>query len=364
MAILDRRAFLAAVSAFAIAPEDLGADSGAPYAVSTKTVTYASPGGKDLELDLYLPQRLKGRAPVIVFLHGGGWSGGTTTTGPDFKRFFAQDGFAMASIEYGLTPSITFPSNAEDVKTAIRWLRANADSYGLNPHKFGLWGTSAGGHLAAVAALAPNGMFEGQGNLDQSSGVQCVLDAYGPSSFDLMDAETLDEKATLQPVSPALANAPPMIAGVVAGNPADADRRPGPPPGPVPHDDRNSAESRLVGAPIQTVLDKVKFASPLTYVKGGAPPFLLMHGLADNSVPYHQSILLYDALAAAGNDVILRLVDGLPHTFFNRSNLDELAGPFRMDVRTHAVGGHESRSVERAGVFDVARAYFAKYLTS
>jgi fermentation-respiration switch protein FrsA (DUF1100 family) len=88
-----------------------------------------------------------------------------------------------------------------------------------------------------------------------------------------------------------------------------------------------------------------------------------MHGLADDSVPYHQSILLYEALAAAGDDVTLRLVDGLPHTFFNRSNLDELAGPFRMDVRTHPAGGLESRSVERAGVFDVARAYFARYLT-
>lgn len=360
MATLDRRTFLAAVSAFAIAPAEWGADSGARYAVSTKTVTYASPGGKDLALDLYLPQRLKGRAPVIVFLHGGGWSGGTTTTGPDFKRFFAQDGFAMASIEYSLTPSITFPSNAEDVKTAVRWLRANANSYGLDPHKIGLWGTSAGGHLAAVAGLAPPGMFEGQGNLDQSSGVQCVLDAYGPSSFSLMDAETEDEKATLQPVATALAKAPPIIAG--GGNPSG--RLAGAPSGPVPHDDPSSAESRLVGAAIQTVPDKVKFASPLTYVKKGAPPFLLMHGLADNSVPHHQSIILYEALAATGNEVTLRLVDGLPHTFFNRSNLDELAGPFRMDVWTHPAAGHERQGVERAGVFDIARNYFTKYLVA
>jgi len=77
----------------------------------------------------------------------------------------------------------------------------------------------------------------------------------------------------------------------------------------------------------------VRIASPLAYVKKGSAPFLLMHGLADNSVPHHQSILLYEALASADNDVTLRLVDGLPHMFFNRSNLDELAGPFRMDVR-------------------------------
>jgi fermentation-respiration switch protein FrsA (DUF1100 family) len=207
-------------------------------------------------------------------------------------------------------------------------------------------------------------MYEGQGNLDQSSAVQCVLDAYGPSAFNLMDKETEEEKATLQPVNPALASAPPMIAGVVGGNPAGTGRETGPPGGPVSHDSPTSAESRLVGAPIQTIPDKVRLASPLAYVKKGSAPFLLMHGLADNAVPHHQSVLLYEALASADNDVTLRLVDGLPHTFFNRSNLDELAGPFRMDVRTHVVGSDERQSMERAGVFDVARTYFTKYLVS
>jgi acetyl esterase/lipase len=131
---------------------------------------------------------------------------------------------------------------------------------------------------------------------------------------------------------------------------------------PTPHDDPTSPESRLVGAPIQTVPEKVRAASPLTYVAQHAPPFLIMHGLADSSVPHSQSVILYDALAAAGNDVTLRLIDGLPHTFFNRSNLDELAGPFRMDIRHHPAGGREVRSVDRAGVFDVARAFFSKHL--
>lgn len=370
MTILDRRGFLTAMGALALSPATRAQSS--RFSADVKTLVYSSPSGKDLLLDLYVPQGLSRKAPVIVFLHGGGWSGGTRTTGPDFKQFFVQDGFAMASIEYRLTPSITFPSNVEDVKTAVRWLRANANTYGLDAQRIGFWGTSAGATLACVAALSPSGMFEGQGNLDQSSEVQCVLDAYGPTFFTLMDLETEEEKVTLQPIASALAGAPPMVGGVVVGRgvpaqgPNAADRggrgRGGPGRGAVPHDDPSSAESQLVGGPIQTVPDKVKSASPLAYVTKDAPPFLIMHGLADNSVPHQQSILLYEALVAAGDDVTLRLVDGLPHTFFNRSNLDELAGPFRMDVRTHPAGGIEKEGLERAGVFDVARRFFSQHL--
>jgi fermentation-respiration switch protein FrsA (DUF1100 family) len=106
----------------------------------------------------------------------------------------------------------------------------------------------------------------------------------------------------------------------------------------------------------------VRAASPLTYISGGAPPFLIMHGLADDSVPHGQSVLLYEALAQAGADATLRLIDGLPHTFFNRTNLDELAGPFRMDVREHPRGGTERGLADRVGVFDVARDFFRKHL--
>ncbi len=141
-----------------------------PKSAELRTLTYASPGGVELVLDLYRPSNPNGRpAPVIVFLHGGGWSGGTRTTGPDFRRYFAQDGFAMASIEYRLTPSITFPANVEDVRTAVRWLKANAAAHALDPDRICLWGTSAGGHLAAVAALAPRGMFEGPDNPTHTS---------------------------------------------------------------------------------------------------------------------------------------------------------------------------------------------------
>jgi acetyl esterase/lipase len=339
-------------------------------AVEMQTLTYSSLDGRDLVLDLYRPsvRGVEGPGlPVIVFLHGGGWSGGTRTTGPDFKRFFAQDGFAMVSIEYRLAPAITFPANVEDVKTAVRWIRANAQRLNLDPARIGLWGTSAGGHLAAVAALSPPGMFEGIGNLDQSSAVQCVLDAYGPSMFTSMDAEAELEKATLQPLAAGLVTAPAMVGGVVT--PDGRGRESGAPPGAargsaaaMVHDVATSAESRLMGAPIQTIPERVKAASPITYVTKRAPPFLLMHGLADNSVPHQQSIQLYEALVTSGNDATLRLVDGLPHTFFNRTNLDELAGPFRMDVHERVQGKAEQARVDRAGVFDIARAFFMLHL--
>ena len=105
----------------------------------------------------------------------------------------------MASIEYRLTPSITFPANVEDVRTAVRWLKANAAAHALDAERICLWGTSAGGHLAAVAGLAPRGTFEGTDNLNHTSSVRCVLDAYGPTRFDVMDAQTAEERANLQP---------------------------------------------------------------------------------------------------------------------------------------------------------------------
>jgi acetyl esterase/lipase len=354
MALLDRRGLLMLGGSLALSLRTLGAraleaSAGPTYAVQMQTLKYASPDGVDLSLDLYLPQDAPGPLPLIVFLHGGGWSQGNRTTGPDFKRFFAQDGIAMAAIDYRLTPTITFPKNAEDVKTAIRWLRANAASYNLDPRRIGLWGTSAGGHLATVAAVTPVGLLEGEGNLDQSSAVQCVLDAYGPVLFDVMDQQTEQERATLQTVNAKLALYQQSRGMRTIG--------------PQQHDPADSPESKLVGAPLQTARERVRAASPLNYLTDQAPPFLIMHGLADNSVPHHQSIMLYEALSALGKDVTLRLVDGLPHGFMNVSDIDTVAGPFQMQVRMHRDSGvTEWTGIETASIFDVSREFFRRHL--
>jgi acetyl esterase/lipase len=363
------RALTAAVAATIAASAAAVGQENKP--IEPRTLTYASRGGVDLLLDLYLPAKpIRRPAPVIVFLHGGGWSGGTRTTGPDFARYFAQDGFAMASIEYRLTPSVTFPANVEDVRTAVRWLKANAATQGLDPDRICLWGTSAGGHLAAVAGLAPSGTFEGADNLNHTSAVRCVLDAYGPTRFDRMDAQTAQERASLQ--SPVVTI---NVGGGGGRASAGGGRGPGGAPAPggragapgggrgaVPHDDPASPESRLLGAAVQTVPERVREASPITYVGKNAPPFLIMHGLADSSVPHGQSVLLYEALKVAGNEVTLRLVDGLPHTFFNRTDLDDVAGPFRMHVSEHPRGGPEAQREEKSGVFAVAREFFSRHL--
>jgi acetyl esterase/lipase len=335
-----------------------------PQSGDMRTLTYASRDGADLLLDLYLPaEPIRRPIPVIVFLHGGGWSGGTRTTGPDFRRYFARDGFAMASIEYRLTPSITFPANVEDVRTAVRWLKANASTHALDPDRICLWGTSAGGHLAAVAGLAPRGMFEGRDNLNYTSTVRCVLDAYGPTRFDTMDAQASEERPRLQPpivtinVGGGVRGAAPPTGAVAGAGARGAGGR-----GSVPHDDPASPESRLVGGPVQSVPDRVRAASPIGYVGNDAPPFLIMHGLADSSVPHGQSVLLYEALKREGREVTLRLIDGLPHTFFNRTDLDDVAGPFQMQVREHPRGGPEAQRVQRSGVFDVAREFFRRHL--
>jgi acetyl esterase/lipase len=304
------------------------------HPVSIQTLRYASPDGTDLHLDLSRPPRVWGRLPVIVFIHGGAWRAGTRTTGPDLARFFARDGFAMASIDYRLTPAGTFPRCVEDVKTAVRYLRVHAAALDLDADRIGYWGLSAGGHLAAVAALAPRGIFEGTEWLGESSAVRCVLDAYGPTWFTTMDEETARE-AALQP--------------------AGATRR-------IVHDSPSSPESRLVGAAIQSVPERVREASPITYVSAAAPPFLIVHGTADDMVPARQSVRLFDALAAAGAAVELRLLDGVGHMFFDRTDLDDVEGPFRMEVHRRERDGTVRTTVERAGAFEVARAFFTRHL--
>jgi acetyl esterase/lipase len=286
--------------------------------------------------DLYLPAA-ETLAPVIVWLHGGGWRFGDRRLAPDLTRYFTSSGFAMVSIDYRLSGEAVFPAPVEDVKTAVRWVRANAARYGFDPRRIGLWGSSAGGHLAMLAALSEATAFEPADKLyaEHSSEVQAVVNGYGPVDFLRLDAH----RALLGP----------PVNGAVCGDPLTADAA-------------DSFESRLMGAPVQTCLERVRGANPITYVRRSAPPALILHGAEDRAVPHQQSTLLYEAMAAHDCDVTLCVTSGLGHGFLNNNDFDRETGR-TATVRQFQPGVGERISADPPASFQMIEAFFRKHLT-
>jgi acetyl esterase/lipase len=239
-------------------------------------VVYAEvPGYRPLELDLYLPEG-DGPWPVVVHVHGGGWRRGSRRVplpalGPGFYESLAAQGFAVAAADYRLSGEARFPAPLEDVRAAFGWVRDHAASYGLDADRVLGWGDSAGGHLVLLAAL------------------------------------------TGTPVRGAVAWFPVTD---LPGLPADIAAAGG-----APDDGPDSREALLLGAPASSVPDLARQASPVTYASAGAPPVLLMHGLADDLVPPAQSIRLAQALQAAGAAVELELVPGATHMWRGASDV-------------------------------------------
>ncbi len=134
-------------------------------------------------LDLYLPEQIDAPVPVILWVHGGGWITGDKAGGPALQ--LAARGFAVASMNYRFSHDAIFPAQLHDCKAAVRFLRAHASQYGMNPQHIGAWGASAGGHLVSMLGLTTNHEpFEGTlGNPNQSSSVQAVVDWFGPTDF-------------------------------------------------------------------------------------------------------------------------------------------------------------------------------------
>jgi len=273
---------LIAAGAAAWAPAQQPAQKAAPKArvpEGTKTlrdVEYAKAGNKSLKLDLYLPPKADGPLPVIVWVHGGAWLGGSKNDAGPSPRFVGR-GYAVASVMYRFSGEATFPAQIQDCKAAVRWLRANAKTHGLDPDHIGAWGASSGGHLVALlgtAGAVPE--FDTGDHRNFSSRVQAVCDWFGPTDFLQMDANALPGAA-------------------------------------LKHDPANSPESRLIGGPIQENKEKVARANPITYVGKDSAPFLIMHGDRDPLVPIHQSRLLHDALAKAGVEVRMVPIEGNGH---------------------------------------------------
>jgi acetyl esterase/lipase len=239
---------------------------------------------------------------VIIWVHGGGWAAGDKSGCPPLRQGYAQRGYAIASLHYRLSQHAVFPAQIEDCKAALRWLRAQAARYRLDPERFGVWGSSAGGHL--VALLGTTGdvkAFDVGGHLDRSSRVQCVMNDYGPTDFSRMDAHR-------------------------------------PPGATMVHNSPQSPESRLIGADISDRAHAalVARANPITYVSPDDAPFLINHGDQDPAVPHHQSELLFAALQQAGVRVRLNTVRGGGHGVgFGGPELEQL----RQDFLEHHLKG-------------------------
>jgi acetyl esterase/lipase len=259
-----------------------------------RDLAYVEKGHERQKLDLYLPEKADGPLPLIIWVHGGGWQNGTKDGCPPLRGGYLDRGYAVASIGYRLSQHAVFPAQIEDCKSAIRWLRAHAKEYGLDPNRFGVWGSSAGGHLVALIGTSGDvKAFDVGANLDQSSRVQAVCDYYGPTDFTQMDAHAVPGAA-------------------------------------LKHDDANSPEAKLIGGPVQANKEKAAQASPLTYVSKDDPAFLIVHGDKDPAVPIHQSELLFAALKKDGVSVHFHTIHGAGHggPGFNAAPVPEMVTTF------------------------------------
>ncbi len=152
-----------------------------------RDIEYARVGDLSLKLDIYVPADADGPLPLLIWLHAGGWSEGSKSLCPGL--FFSGRGYVVASIDYRLTGVAPFPAQIEDCRAALRWLRANASKYHIDPRHIGVWGASAGGHLAALMGTATDQKeWDVVGtHTDQPIRVQAVCDFFGPSDFTCLD---------------------------------------------------------------------------------------------------------------------------------------------------------------------------------
>lgn len=231
------------------------------------------PGYTPQIVDIYVPAG-KGPHPLVLYIHGGGWIGGHTRHSgalADFPKVLASlaaEGFTVASLEYRLSAEAKFPAQLQDAKAALRFLGANAAKYGIDPKRVGIWGGSAGGHLTALTALTCKDT-----SLDPAAaGDLCASAAvtwYGVFDFAAMNATP----------------------------------------------NGNSAGSQLLGCDGPCPADKLALVSPVTYIDAKDPPFLLIHGTEDKTVPVEQSRLAEAAFRKTGVPVQSIYIPGVDHSF-------------------------------------------------
>jgi acetyl esterase/lipase len=218
-------------------------------------IEYAAAGAKtvNLMMDVVRPRKQSGRLPAVVCIHGGGFRAGSRESYLPLCIKLAQRGYVAATVSYRLSPLDQFPAPVHDVKTAVRWLRAQAARFGIDPERIGVTGGSAGGHLALFLGLTAGiAEFEGSGpHLEQSSRVACVVNYYGPADFTKSYGKSVDAAQVL-----------PLFLG-----------------GDLEHE--RAAHIK---------------ASPLNWVSPNAAPVLTIHGTEDRYVAYEQAVWLNERL--------------------------------------------------------------------
>ena len=232
-------------------------------------ITYCTLDGVPLTMDSYFPAT-EGPWQILLYVHGGSFTGGDKRTGSGIIDIPAmtERGYAVAAINYRLMPEYPFPAEVIVAKGAVRFLRALAEAYNLHVEKIGVWGGSAGGHLATMMGLT-NGAanFEGGENLENSSQVDAVVEMFGPTDLT-------------QPMG--------WLQRLLLRRAFGTD---------------SAEDTRLVEA------------SPVRYVSPSAAPFLILHGSQDTAVPVEQAQILYEKLSEAGVDVSLVIVENANHNF-------------------------------------------------
>ena len=272
---------LAAVLLTAVLPA--AGSTQAPSIREHKDVVYATVEGKALALDLYVPTRADA-APLLVWVHGGAWSQGTKANPP---RHFIEHGIATASLDFRQSTEARFPAQVHDIKAAIRFLRAKAQTYGYRADRIAIAGSSSGGHLAALVGVT-NGHSSLEGTVgdhrQESSAVHAIVSYFGASNLQTILAQSTPFGLNM--------------------------RRP--------------ALERLLGALPDEARELAKLASPVEHVDRQDPPLFLLHGDQDPQMPINQAHELQGAYEKLGLDAQLRVLHGAAHggnVFYSPPNL-------------------------------------------
>jgi acetyl esterase/lipase len=275
----------------ASSPRDAGALTACPATptayTAQMTIHYANNTNLSQSLDIFVPHG-PGPYPVLIWIPGGGWVTGSKGSVPATVKALASRGYVVVSTNHRPSSAAKFPAQIQDIKAAIRFLRANAARFKINPDAIGISGNSSGGHLSALAGTSGGvAAFDdlSHGNPGVSSRVQAAVPFFGPSDFLKMNLHAKEN---------------------------------GCPGGSLDHDSITSPESRLLGCQLQTCPDKAGVANPITYIGADDPPFLVQHGATDCTVPPGQSKVLHDALRAAN----------VPSTLIIRPNVGHSRAPY------------------------------------